>query len=272
MTGDSDIRGTRGGADGTGAAGGGAVSGGGGAVRAPGARGRAGVVAVSAGLLLAVAPSAAVGAGAGEDRGRGAAADECVSSTGPYQRELEGYLRRTVDGVQSPEDCAAIRAFQTSEAITPADGYANLVTYRTMTAVDARGNPNAERMCPDRSYSVTCVDLDRQILWTQTDGEVVFDPVPIRTGRDDEETRPGWHAIYWRDIDHVSTEYNDAPMPYAQFFDGGQALHGRPDDLFDGGGSAGCVNLRLSDARDLWDLLDVDDAIFVWGTKPGTAD
>ncbi|MFJ7418593.1 L,D-transpeptidase family protein [Streptomyces uncialis] len=272
MTGDSDIRGThgtRGGADGTGAAGGGAVSGGGGAVRAPGARKRAGAVAVGAGLLLAVAPPAAVGAG--EERGR-AAAEECVTSTGPYQRELEEYLKRPVDGVQSAQDCAAIRTFQTSQAITPADGYANLVTYRTMTAVAARGNPNAERMCPDRSYSVTCVDLDRQILWTQTDGEVVFDPVPIRTGRDDEETRPGWHAIYWRDIDHVSTEYNDAPMPYAQFFDGGQALHGRPDDLFDGGGSAGCVNLRLSDARDLWDLLDVDDAIFVWGTKPGTAD
>ncbi|WP_405616284.1 L,D-transpeptidase [Streptomyces sp. NBC_01508] len=200
------------------------------------------------------------------------AAETCTTSTGPYQRPMEEYLKRTVDGVQSPEDCAAIRTFQRSESITPADGYANLVTYRTMTAVKARANPNAAGVCPRRSYRVTCVDLERQLLWVQVDKKVVFDPVPIRTGRDNEETRTGWQAIYWRDIDHVSTIYDDAPMPYSQFFNGGQALHGRPDDLFDGGGSAGCVNLRLADAAALWDLLAVDDALYIWGTKPGTAD
>ncbi|MFF0450193.1 L,D-transpeptidase [Streptomyces sp. NPDC004609] len=116
----------------------------------------------------------------------------------------------------------------------------------------------------------TCVDLDRQLLWAQTGEDVVFDPVPVRTGRDSEETRPGWHEIYWRSRDHVSTIYDDAPMPYARFFDEGQALHGRLDDLYDGGGSAGCVNLRLGDAQRLWDLLDVGDQVYIWGTKPGT--
>ncbi len=202
----------------------------------------------------------------GEEEG-----DECLADTGPYQREMEEYLGRPVDGTQSPEDCAAIRAFQESEAISPADGYANLVTYRVMTAVRARDNPNADGKCPYRSYLLTCVDLDRQLLWVQRGDEVVFDPVPVRTGRDGEETRTGWHLIYWRSKDHVSTLY-DTPMPYAQFFDGGQALHGRPDDLFDGGGSAGCVNLRLGDAAQLWELLDIDDALYIWGVKPGTAD
>jgi hypothetical protein len=197
--------------------------------------------------------------------------EECTASTGPYQRPMEEYLGRPVDGAQSPEDCAAIRGFQEAQAVDPADGYANLLTYRVMTAVRARADPNADRLCPARSYPVTCVDLDRQLLWVQRDQDVVFDPVPIRSGRDGEETRTGWHAIYWRSKDHVSTLY-DTPMPYAQFFDGGQALHGRLDSLFDGGGSAGCVNLRLGDAEVLWELLDVDDAVYVWGVKPGTAD
>ncbi|MFI5619116.1 L,D-transpeptidase family protein [Streptomyces sp. NPDC051567] len=195
---------------------------------------------------------------------------DCTADTGPYQRELEAHLKRPVDGVQSPADCAAVRAFQRTHRIKPADGYAGLVTYRTMVAVAARANPNADGGCPVRPHRVTCVDLRRQLLWVQRDRRVLFAPVPVRTGRDDEETRTGWHEIYWRNKDHRSTLYDDAPMPYAQFFDGGQALHGRPGDLYAHGGSAGCVNLSVPDAARLWDLLAEGDAVYVWGTKPGT--
>ncbi|GLF97331.1 L,D-transpeptidase [Streptomyces yaizuensis] len=199
-----------------------------------------------------------------------AAAERCIAGTGPYQRPLEEYLGRPVDGVQSLADCEAIRAFQTEEGLTQAEGYADLATYRWMVAVQARDNPNAAGDCPVRGYRVTCVDLDRQLLWVQRGSGVLLGPVPIRSGRDTEETRLGWHSIYWRSRDHVSTIYDNAPMPYSQFFDGGQALHGRLDDLYDGGGSAGCVNLTLEDARALWDLLDIDDQVYIWGTKPGT--
>jgi hypothetical protein len=225
-----------------------------------------GAPAVAVALALALAAPGA--AGAAEQ----ASAAACTAGTGPYQRQLERHLQRPVDGSQSAADCEAVRAFQTANAVEPADGYAGLGTYRTMVALEARANPNAEGECPERDRHVTCVDLNRQLLWVQNGPDVVFDPVPIRTGRDAEETRLGGHEIYWRSIDHVSTIYDNAPMPYAQFFDGGQALHGRLDDLFDGGGSAGCVNLRLADARTLWDLLDVGDQIYIWGVKPGTED
>ncbi|MFI5862229.1 L,D-transpeptidase family protein [Streptomyces sp. NPDC051546] len=196
--------------------------------------------------------------------------EACTAGTGPYQRELEGHLGRTADGTQDSADCAAIRTFQRAQRIRPADGYAGLVTFRTMVAVAARANPNAADGCPVRPHRVTCVDLERQILWVQRDRTVVFPPVPVRTGRDDEETRTGWHEVYWRSEDHVSTLYDDAPMPYAQFFDEGQALHGRPGSLYAHGGSAGCVNLTVPDARRLWDLLTEGDAVYVWGAKPGT--
>ncbi|MFD3807335.1 L,D-transpeptidase family protein [Streptomyces sp. NPDC058619] len=198
--------------------------------------------------------------------------ESCTAGTGPYQRELEAHLGRTADGVQSAADCAAVRAFQRANGVRPADGYPGLATYRTMTAVAARTDPNAAGDCPVRAHRVTCVDMERQLLWVQRGERVVFAPVPIRTGRDDQETRPGWHEVYWRSIDHKSTLYDDAPMPYAQFFDGGQALHGRPGDLYAHGGSAGCVNLSVPDAQRLWDLLAEGDAVYVWGTKPGTED
>lgn len=214
------------------------------------------------------------GPGPGSDSDDGAAvvaADPpCVARTGPYQRDLEEYLKQPVDGVQSTADCEAIRTFQQANAIEPANGYANLATYRWTVALRARDNPNAAGDCPVRARRVTCVDLNRQVLWVQVNKKVVFAPVPIRTGRDSQETRLGWQTIYLRSRDHVSTIYDNAPMPYAQFFNGGQALHGRLDDLYDGGGSAGCVNLRLSDAKVLWDLLGIDDQLYIWGAKPGT--
>ncbi|WP_328300897.1 L,D-transpeptidase [Streptomyces sp. NBC_00435] len=245
----------------------------GGAADAAGAIGRAAATAALLATATLGPPLPAPGAVAPPAATAPPAADAlaaCTAGTGPYQRELEGHLRRRADGVQDIRDCEAIRGFQRSNAIRPADGYAGLVTFRTMVAVAARANPNAAGGCPVRPHRVTCVDLERQLLWVQRDSAVVFPPVPVRTGRDDEETRPGWHEVYWRSEDHKSTLYDDAPMPWAQFFDEGQALHGRPGDLYAHGGSAGCVNLSVPDARRLWDLLTEGDAVYVWGTKPGT--
>lgn len=247
-----------------------------------GAAGAIARAAATAAILAATAfapPSAAPHAAAPDPVAAGAAsapapaeAAPCTAGTGPYQRELEEHLLRVADGVQDAGDCAAIRAFQQSNGVRRADGYAGLATYRTMVAVTARADPNAAGDCPVRPHGVTCVDLERQLLWVQRAGRIVFPPVPVRTGRDDQETRPGLHEIYWRSKDHTSSLYNDAPMPYAQFFDGGQALHGRPGDLYAHGGSAGCVNLSVPDAERLWDLLTEGDAVYVWGTKPGTED
>ncbi|MGW2114563.1 L,D-transpeptidase [Streptomyces zhihengii] len=224
----------------------------------------AGVPAALAVLVCAFAPVPAAAAPAADT--------PCTAAAGPYQRQMERHLGLTVDGRQSEADCRAVRAFQTEHGTPRRDGFADLATYRTMVAVEASPDPNAAGRCPVRTYRVTCVDMDRQLLWVQSGDTVDFGPVPIRTGRDAQETRPGMHEIYWRSRDHVSTLYDDAPMPYAQFFDGGQAIHGRLGDLYDGGGSAGCVNLAVDDAATLWDLLDVEDSVYVWGVKPGTAD
>lgn len=195
--------------------------------------------------------------------------EACTAGTGPYQQELEEHLRLPVDGRQTPADCEAIRTFQNRNGVRPADGYAGLTTYRTMLVVEARANPNAAGKCPVRTYRVACVDLARQLMWVQTGSRVVYPPVPVRSGRDGYETRTGWFTVYWRDLDHYSDLYDNAPMPYSQFFSEGQAFHGTPGDLFSGG-SHGCVNLRLDDAQRLWNTLAEDDAVYVWGVKPGT--
>ncbi|MET8976898.1 L,D-transpeptidase [Streptomyces sp. NPDC004539] len=192
----------------------------------------------------------------------------CTAGTGPYQRQLERYLRLPEDGRQSPADCRAISAFQTANGLVPANGYAHYPTYRMMLVAVAARNPNAARRCPVASYRVACVDLARQLMWVQKGNRVLYSPVPIRSGRDGYETRTGTHRVYLRHRDHYSTLYNRSPMPYSQFFDGGQAFHGSYGDLFKGG-SHGCVNLRVSDARRLWGVLKQRDRVVVWGVRPG---
>ncbi|MQY35332.1 hypothetical protein SRB17_33060 [Streptomyces sp. RB17] len=193
----------------------------------------------------------------------------CSKQTGPYQRQVERWLKLRVDGKQSAADCKAIRAFQVKHKIKPAIGFAGPVTWSTMVLVSARKNPNAAKKCPVRSYKVACVDLDRQLTWVQKGSKVVFGPVPMRSGRKGYITRKGWHTIYWRHKNHVSTLYNE-PMPYAQFFDGGQAFHAVYGSIYTTVGSMGCVNLKLSDAATLWNVLKKGDHVYVWGRRPGT--
>ncbi|MFE5819703.1 L,D-transpeptidase family protein [Streptomyces sp. NPDC056479] len=192
---------------------------------------------------------------------------KCSEETGLRQREVEKWLKRRVDGEQSTGDCRAIRTFQKKYRIRPAIGYAGPVTWATMQLASASENPNAAKKCPVREYRVACVDLDRQISWVQVGKKVVYGPVHIRSGRAGYGTRNGWHRIYWRHKNHVSSLYN-SPMPYSQFFSGGQAFHGIYGNVFTGVGSMGCVNLRIGDARRLWGLLKKNDRVFVWGHKP----
>ncbi|AOR32585.1 Tat pathway signal protein [Streptomyces fodineus] len=193
----------------------------------------------------------------------------CSMQAGPYQRQVERWLKLKVDGKQSAADCEAIRAFQVKYKIKPAIGFAGPVTWSTMMLVSAKKDPNAAKKCPVRSYKVACVDLDRQLTWVQKGAKAVFGPVPMRSGRKGLVTRKGWHTVYWKHKNHVSTLYNQ-PMPYAQFFDGGQAFHGVYGSIYTTVGSYGCVNLTLPDARKLWDVLKQGDHVYVWGRRPGT--
>ncbi len=48
-----------------------------------------------------------------------AQAASCTTSAGPYQKKVEKFLGRPVDGKQSAADCKAIQAFQNKHGIRP---------------------------------------------------------------------------------------------------------------------------------------------------------
>lgn len=104
-----------------------------------------------------------------------------------------------------------------------------------------------------------CVDLSANQAWLLAGGKIAMGPVPITHGRPGFETPPGTFNVQWKDIDHLSREFDNAPMPYSVFFNGGIAFHeGSLYDL-----SHGCVHLSNSAAQTFYNGLAVGDVVQV---------
>lgn len=90
-------------------------------------------------------------------------------------------------------------------------------------------------------------------------GRVTYGPVPITHGRPGWRTPTGTFRVTWKDIDHVSSEFNNAPMPYSVFFNGGIAFHA--GSLTEQ--SHGCIHLSTTAAAKYYYTLRVGDIVQV---------
>ena len=103
-----------------------------------------------------------------------------------------------------------------------------------------------------------CVDLSAKKTWLLSDGEIIYGPVPITSGKSGFETPPGTFKVGWKNKDHVSSIY-DAPMPYSVFFNGGIAFH--QGSLSEP--SHGCIHLGQGAASTYFSELSVGDTVEV---------
>lgn len=105
-----------------------------------------------------------------------------------------------------------------------------------------------------------CVDLSAQQAWLMDNGQVTYGPTPITSGRPGEETPTGRFTVQWKDRDHLSREFDNAPMPYSVFFTNtGVAFHeGSLQSQ-----SAGCVRLGHDAAVRFFDNLAVGEEVQV---------
>ncbi|WP_103504082.1 peptidoglycan-binding protein [Streptomyces sp. SM14] len=109
-----------------------------------------------------------------------------------------------------------------------------------------------------------CISKTTNTLSWVIDGDVKM-TLDVRFGAEGYETREGEFTVYWKSRDHHSTIY-DSPMPFALFFDGGQAVHYSENFLQNGyeGGSYGCVNVRDRAAiESLFDQVNEGDKLIV---------
>jgi lipoprotein-anchoring transpeptidase ErfK/SrfK len=106
-----------------------------------------------------------------------------------------------------------------------------------------------------------CVKLSSKKAWLlDSAGQVIVGPVPITSGKSGEATPTGMWSVLWKDKDHKSQEFDDAPMPYSVFFaPGGIAFHTGSLRAQ----SSGCVHLANSTAARFFSTLSVGDAVQV---------
>lgn len=112
---------------------------------------------------------------------------------------------------------------------------------------------------------VVCIDKTSRTLRWVVDGEV-RSTIDVRFGAVATPTREGVFDVYVKSRDHVSSLY-DSAMPFAMFFDGGQAVHYSSDFAATGynGASHGCVNVRDRGAVEaLFDQVQLGDTVVVY--------
>lgn len=110
-----------------------------------------------------------------------------------------------------------------------------------------------------------CVSKSQNKMAWVVDGKIQS-IVDVRFGGSATPTRNGFHRVGWKSRDHVSTIYHSA-MPFALFFDGGQAIHYSADFAARGynGASHGCVNVRdYAEMKRLFDISRVGDKVIVY--------
>lgn len=112
---------------------------------------------------------------------------------------------------------------------------------------------------PCAATADACVDLSANRSWLIADGVAVHGPVPITHGMAGWETPPGTFRVGWKNRHHRSSVFNNAPMPYSVFFNGGIAFH--QGSLREK--SHGCVHLSPEAAARYFSALRVGDTVQV---------
>ena len=140
----------------------------------------------------------------------------------------------------------------------------------TITAAEPPANPNAagaaglqaSNPCP--ASADACIDLSNERAWLQSGGEITYGPVPITSGMAGYRTRTGTFSVFFKNRDHRSSLFDDAPMPNSVFFDGDIAFHaGSLSEQ-----SHGCIHLSYAASEVFFDALGLGETVVAWGAAP----
>lgn len=113
---------------------------------------------------------------------------------------------------------------------------------------------------PCGSSAAACIDLSSQQAWLMNGGQVTYGPTPITSGKPGYRTPPGTFTVLWKDRDHRSRAFDNAPMPYSVFFtSSGIAFHQGSLTV----PSHGCIHLGRGAAVNFFSKLSVGEVVQV---------
>jgi putative peptidoglycan binding protein/L,D-transpeptidase-like protein len=168
-----------------------------------------------------------------------------------YRLRWAGVYSANITGYFGSVTRKAVKRFQRREGLN-VTGVANHRTWAHLLHDTIRHRGAIPHICRTAGWHA-CYDrsMHQVTLWHRG---TLRNTWLVRGGDSSYPTRLGNTRVYFRDKNHISTIYGTA-MPYSQFFNGGQALHGSPfmmDPFVDH--SHGCVNMYIEDAHQLWSM------------------
>ena len=121
----------------------------------------------------------------------------------------------------------------------------------TLPAKAARSNSRQSKA----ATLIARIDLTSQRMHVTANGKTVGDWA-ISSGKYDHETPRGSFRPKWSSKMHYSRKYDNSPMPYSVFFNGGIATHGTAyTGRLGTPASHGCVRLRTANAKRFYHLV-----------------
>jgi peptidoglycan hydrolase-like protein with peptidoglycan-binding domain len=162
-----------------------------------------------------------------------------------------------------PTTRGALIVFQTVHGLSPT-GIPDSSTWASLLAAGTLGHDDP------RPY--TFVTVSEQIPETLAvhRGRHVVLTTPVNTGVAGAETQRGTFPIYSRFTSTTMTgtnpdgsHYSDPGVPWVNYFNGGDAVHGFPRGSYGTPQSNGCVELPIETAAKVYPLLSIGDLVVV---------
>jgi peptidoglycan hydrolase-like protein with peptidoglycan-binding domain len=159
----------------------------------------------------------------------------------------------------------ALTIFQQDHDITPSEAPESK-TWASLLAALTLGHRN-----PDPYTWVSVSESIPETLEVHRGNHVAL-TTPANTGVAGAETQTGIFAIYSRFTSTTMTgtnpdgsKYKDPGVPWVNYFNGGDAVHGFPRGSYGTPQSNGCVELPISTAENVYRMLAIGDIVDVKG-------
>jgi peptidoglycan hydrolase-like protein with peptidoglycan-binding domain len=160
----------------------------------------------------------------------------------------------------------AIMTFENTHSLT-VDGLAGPEVWADVLADAAAGKVDPQ---PYTYVLVSKVIPENLTLWN--DGVAQLTGIPVNTGLHGADTTDGTYPVFehvlaseMKGVNPDGTHYDDPNVPWASYFNGGDALHGFVRATYGTPQSNGCVEMAVADAAKVWPLTPIGTLVTVIG-------
>ena len=162
----------------------------------------------------------------------------------------------------------ALTVFEAAHGIAASEsnGASNAQVWRSLLAAETDG-----RRDPSPYTFVTVTESTPETLEVHKGNHVILSS-PANTGVAGAETPQGIFPIFARDVsttmigtDPDGTKYDDPDVPWVNYFNGGDAVHGYERASYGVPQSNGCVELPVTTAKTVFGMLALGDIVYITG-------